>query len=452
MSVCDSVISFANKARADECEAVFCTKKTITVRITDSEIAEIKENHDKSIGIRLIHDKRISSCQSTILEPSRLVDEAIKSSKVLTKREFWKSLPAETKTTVKLQDTNDKRLWELDSLGAADIAQQMINSATRQKINRISGSLNIVCEEFELQNTNQLHKVDNATYISGIINADSEEGGFPVSGIGQASSRTRAGFDAEGVGNDAVQMCTDSINPQNCEAGNTTIIFEPLAVGEILSFVFTPNFSIKTYSEKRSCFSEKIGKSVAVDYFSLIDNPHASNGLGSKVFDDEGNPTRVTPYINNGIFENTYSDSYNAFKEDTASSGNACRPGSPLGRSTTPIPVAAPHNLTIKGGDTTRDEVIKDTKKGILISRLWYTYAVNPIKGDFSCTARSGIWLIKDGQLIVPAKPVRIIHNLPVLLQNISAIANNQRSVLSWAAMPVTAPTIRCDKIFVNPI
>jgi PmbA protein len=452
LSVCDNVISYANKVGVDECESIFCVKKTITIRITDSEIAEIKENYDKSIGIRLIHNKRISSCQSTVLEPQRLIDEALKSSKVLTKREFWKSLPAETKTSVQLQNTNDKKLWELDSRGAADIAHQMINSATHQKINRISGSLNIVCEEFELQNTSQLHKIDNATYISGVINADSEEGNFPVSGIGQANSRMHVDFDAEDVGSEASQMCVNSINPQNCEAGDTTIIFEPLAVGELLSFVFTPNFSIKTYSEKRSCFSEKIGKSVAIADFSLIDNPHATNGLGSKAFDDEGNPTRVTSYISNGIFENTYSDSYNAFKEGTFSSGNACRPGSPLGRSTAPIPVAAPHNLTISGGGSTRDEVIKDTKNGVLISRLWYTYAVNPIKGDFSCTARSGIWLIKNGQLIAPAKPVRIIHNLPVLLQNISAIADNQRTVLSWAAMPVTAPTIRCDKIFVNPI
>ena len=39
----------------------------------------------------------------------------------------------------------------------------------------------------------------------------------------------------------------------------------------------------------------------------------------------------------------------------------------------------------------TQDEMIQDTKHGLLVGRLWYTYAVNPIKGDFSCTARSGI-------------------------------------------------------------
>jgi PmbA protein len=451
LSVCDDVISCAKKLGIDECESVVCARKIITVRITDSEIAEIKENYEKSLGIRLIHGKRISSCQSTILEPVKLVDAAFRSSQNLTKRDFWKSLPAGTKTDVNIQKTNDQKIWQLESSGAADIAQQMINSASHQKITRISGSLNIVCEEFELQNTSQLNKHDKATYVSGIINADSEHG-IPVSGIGQASSRTLADFDAERVGTEAAQMCVNSINPQSCEAGTSTIIFEPLAVGELLSFVFTPNFSLKTYSEKRSCFSEKIGAQISVADFSLLDDPHATNRLGSKSFDDEGTPTKVTQYVHNGIFENTYSDSYNAFKEGTVSSGNACRPGSPLGRSSAPIPISAPHNLTIKAGTTSRDDIIKDTKNGILISRLWYTYAVNPIKGDFSCTARSGNWIIKDGQISTPAKSVRIIHSLPRLLQNISAIANNQRTVLSWAAMPVTAPSIRCENIPVVPI
>lgn len=452
MSVCSNIITYANKAGVDECESVFCSKKTITIRITDSEIAEIKENHEDTIGVRLIHNKKIASCQSTVLDPTRLVDVAFKSSQSLTERKFWKSLPAETKTKTVIEKTNDQMLWNLDSLGATEIAQQMINSATSQKISRISGSLNIVCEEFEIQNTHQLNKTDKATYISGVINADSETGSASVSGIGQASSRTLEGFDAEAVGSEAAQMCINSANPKTCDAGTTSVIFEPLAAGELLTFVFTPNFSLKTYSENRSCFSERVGTKIAVDDFSLLDNPHATNGLGSKAFDDEGIPTKVTHYINGGVFENTYSDSYNAFKEGVTPSGNACRPGSPLGRSAMPIPIAAPHNLTIKSGGSSRDDVIKDTKNGILVSRLWYTYAVNPIKGDFSCTARSGIWIIKDGEVVAPAKSVRIIHNLPTLLQNIYGIANNHRTVLSWAAVPVTTPTIRCEKIPINPI
>jgi len=450
LSVCNDVVSYARKINVDECESVLCSKKIITVRITDSEIAEIKENHEKSLGVRLIHKKRISGAKSTALEPDKIIDRALKSTRNITERKFWKAFPSEM-PCVTLEKTNDPRLWKMTASEISDVAQEMINSAQNQKITNISGSLNVVCEEFEITNTSGLQKTDVATYVSGIINADSDIGSFPVSGIGQASSRMLSDFNPADIGTGASEMCGRSINPQDADPEITSIVFDPLAVGELLAFVFASNFSLKTYSENRSCFSEKIGSGVAGEGFDLTDDPHMPNGLGTKSFDDEGVPTSPTHYVRNGIFEKTYSDLYEAYKEGTASSGNASRLGSPLGRSSDPIPFSIPHNLTIRGS-AKREDIIKDTKSGLLVSRLWYTYPVNPIRGDFSCTARSGIWEISGGQIKAPAKPVRIIHNLPRLLQQISSVADNGRSVLPWASMPVTAPTIRCEGVAISPI
>ena len=447
MSDCTSIVSFAQKLGADECEAVSCVKKVITIRITDSEIAEIKQNHIESIGIRIIKDKKISSAQFNTPEPQRLKD-TLDMTKNLSRREFWGSFPGQSKTAP-IEKTNDTKIWNMDPSQAVELAQIMIDSTLHQKITRISGSLNLVCDDFQIANTSGLHKSEKDTYISGLINADSEIGTL-VSGIGQANSRTLDGFDPQKIGSDARQMCVNSINPDTIAQKTTSLILEPQAVGEILYFVLGPNFNLKTFSEKRSCFAKKNAK-IAVDGFDLVDDPHIPNSLGAKTFDDEGVQTKPNHYIRNGIFENTYSDTYNAFKENTTSSGNACRFGVPLGRATDPIPVCAPHNLTISSGDQTQDEIIKDTKDGILVGRLWYTYPVNPIKGDFSCTARSGIFEIKDGK-VYPIKSVRIIHNLPILLQNISAIGNNSKVVLPWAGLPVTCPTIKCDGIFVSSI
>lgn len=450
MSSCDDIVSYARRAGADECEAVCCSKRTITVRITDSEIAEVKETEDVGAGTRIICGKRISSSQSTILDTARLVDAAIAASHQVAKREFWKSFPTDGATYQHVEKTNDEKLWRIDAVSASDIAQEMINSARHPKVTSISGSLNIVCEEFEIKNTSDLKKNEKSTYIAGVVNCD---GGEPqVSGIGQSNSRTLNGFNAQSVGFEAARMCVDSLNPRQADHETTSVIFEPMAVGEILTFVVTPNFSLKTYSEGRSCFSEKIGSKIAADEFNMTDLPLIENSLGSKSFDDEGSPTKNTQFVRDGVFCSTYSDSYNAFKEGIQTSGNACRPGSPLGRTSEPIPTHAPHNLTVEAGNTSRDEIVKDTKNGLVVSRLWYTYAVNPIQGDFSCTARSGIWSIKNGEIAHSTKQVRIIHNLKKMLHSITAIANNQRTVLSWAANPVTAPTIRCEGITVSPI
>ena len=361
-------------------------------------------------------------------------------------------MPSEFKSSAEIKNLFDKKLEEISTSTASDIAQSMINAAGHPKISSISGSLNIVSENVEIANSNGLSCSDKATYISGTINSDSEEGISPVSGIGQASCRTLDAFSAESVGTDSAEMCVGSINPQKPEAGKYSIIFEPYSVGELLAFVFASNFSLKVYSDKRSCFSDKLGSKIAVENFSLIDDAHASEGVGSKLFDDEGVPTKQRPLIENGIFKNLYSDSFHAFKENQETSGNASRLGSPMGRSAQPIPIPAPHNLKAKGMDMKKDEIIKDTKRGLLVGRLWYTYAVNPIRGDFSCTDRSGVRIIENGEIKHPGSSVRIVHNLPVMLNNISAIGNDTKNVLQWASLPSIAPTIRAEQISAIPI
>ncbi len=134
------------------------------------------------------------------------------------------------------------------------------------------------------------------------------------------------------------------------------------------------------------------------------------------------------------------------------STGNASRMGSPMGRNAQPIPFPLPHNLRIDGKTETMDEIIKNTKKGLLVGRLWYTYPVNPERGDFSCTARSGIKIIENGVIKKSGKPVRIVHNLPTLLQNISAIGNDIKNVLQWNSLPCITPSIKVDGVKIVPI
>ena len=447
----ESILAHAKALKIDECEAVLAKRKVTTIRITDSEIAEIKQNQEENLGLRLIHEKKISTAQASLTQGIEILDKAHQMTSFLKPREFWKSLPSDIDIS-KIEGTFDGNLENIDGEKAADIAQEMINSASKEKITAISGALNIVSEQFHLVNSNGLDFDDKTTYVSGMINADSGIEGELVSGIGQQSCRTLDKFSPEKIGFDASEMCLGSIHAKSCLPEEYSIIFEPYSVGELLSFVFTSNFNQKTYSEKKSCFSDKIGDKVAVDGFSLLDDPHASQGIGSKGVDDEGIKTKINPLIENGIFKNTYSDLFDAFKEEKESTGNGLRMGSPMGRDAEPIPVAAPHNLRIKSGDMSQEEMIKETKHGILIGRLWYTYAVNPTKGDFSCTARSGIRIIENGEIVAPGKPVRIVHNLPVLLQNISGVANNVKNVLQWASLPSITPSIKVDRIRVNPI
>ena len=402
--------------------------------------------------MRIIHDKKITSIKtSNEQEIENTIDDAFKTLSNIKAREFWEGLPYKVNSK-SLEGIFDERLEQISGSKCADIAQNMINLADGAKINAITGSLNIVSENFELMNSNGLNFKEKATYISGIINAESEQGQIPVSGIGHNSGRTLANFSSEQIGNDAKIMCIESINPQKIDSDIYSIIFEPYSVGELLAFVVAANFNFKTFSEKKSCFSNKFKEKISTDEFSLVDDPHIPEGIGTKRVDDEGIKTEKRNLIEKGIFKNTFSNLFDSYKEGEESTGNATRLGSPMGRSADPIPISSPHNLKITPGNYSQEEMIKETKQGLLVGRLWYTYAVNPIKGDFSCTARSGIRIIKNGEIIGPGKSVRIIHNLPTMLKNISSIGNNQRNVIQWASLPSISPSLKAEEISVNSI
>jgi PmbA protein len=448
----EKALNYSKKNGIDECDIIRVKKKITTVRITDSKIAEIKQNFDESFGIRLIHDKKIASMQTTNEdEIEKTIDNALRTLGNLKSRGFWDGLPHKVEYKA-LDGTFDEKLDHISSSKITDIVQNMINSSTNDKISTITGSLNIVSENFELLNSNGLNFNDKATYISGIINAESEFGKIPVSGIGHASGRTLGNFSAEQIGRDAKKMSMESVNPQKVDSGCHSIIFEPYSVGELLAFVVAANFNFKTFSEKKSCFSNHHEKEIAVKQLNLVDDPHISEGIGTKSVDDEGIGTKKQSLIEKGIFKNTYSNLFDRYKEAKQSTGNASRPGSPMGRSAEPIPISSPHNLKIIPGDQSQEEMIKETRHGLLVGRLWYTYAVNPIKGDFSCTARSGIRIIENGEIKGPGKSVRIIHSLPTMMKNISAIGDNQRNVIQWASIPSITPSIKVENISVNSI
>ena len=59
MSYCDDILKKSKTLHLDECEAISVQKNITTVRITDSEIAEIKQNQEDSVAVRIIHEKKI---------------------------------------------------------------------------------------------------------------------------------------------------------------------------------------------------------------------------------------------------------------------------------------------------------------------------------------------------------------------------------------------------------
>ncbi|MFZ0843925.1 MAG: TldD/PmbA family protein, partial [Nitrosotalea sp.] len=108
MSYCNDILKRSRAMHLDECEAISIQKKITTVRITDSEIAEIKHNQEDSVAVRIIHEKKIMSSRSFSSEED-ILDKILKTKSFIQPKNFWKSLPSPSKI-MKIAKTYDSQL------------------------------------------------------------------------------------------------------------------------------------------------------------------------------------------------------------------------------------------------------------------------------------------------------------------------------------------------------
>ncbi|HEU5221125.1 MAG TPA: DNA gyrase modulator, partial [Candidatus Nitrosotalea sp.] len=127
MSYCDDILAKSRALHLDECEIASIQKKITTIRITDSEIAEVKQNQDESVAIRIIDKKRIISGRSSTNEKNFL-EKILETRQFAKPKDFWKTLPYPSKITP-INKTYDPQLENISGSSAVDIANEMINSS-----------------------------------------------------------------------------------------------------------------------------------------------------------------------------------------------------------------------------------------------------------------------------------------------------------------------------------
>jgi predicted Zn-dependent protease len=83
--------------------------------------------------------------------------------------------------------------------------------------------------------------------------------------------------------------------------------------------------------------------------------------------------------------------------------------------------------IVMNGSDSSTEELISSTERGILISRAWYVRYVNPRTLEVTGMTRDGTFWIEGGKIAYPIKNLRFNQKLPEMLANIEAIGRVQR-------------------------
>src|SRR2546428_1832372 len=90
-------------------------------------------------------------------------------------------------------------------------------------------------------------------------------------------------------------------------------------------------------------------------------------------------------------------------------------------------PKANPSNFIMSGGDASLEDMIKATKRGVLITRFWYIRPLNPRIVSFTGLTRDGTFLIENGKIARPVTNFRFNQSLAELLANVEMFGRPTR-------------------------
>ena len=172
------------------------------------------------------------------------------------------------------------------------------------------------------------------------------------------------------------------------------------------------------FNRKRtSIYNDKMGKRIACEDVTIVDDGTIPGSRGALNVDDEGNETENTVLVENGILSSYIHDEISARHYKTRPTGSGRRQSfrhTPIPRMRATMMLAGPRDPA---------EIIASVDKG-LYCVSFANGQVNIGGGDFSFYMRQG-YLIENGKLTQPVKDVNIIGNGPEALQQIDLVGND---------------------------
>lgn len=218
-------------------------------------------------------------------------------------------------------------------------------------------------------------------------------------------------FNAEEASQIAIDKALMSREAKAIEPGKYTVILEPAASIGLLENMFR-SFNARSADEGRSYMSKegggnKIGEKIVDERVSAYSDPlHPL--VPSSTWTNDGIPIKKTVWMENGVVKNLGYDRYWASQKGVD-----------------PLPFA--RNMIMVGGDASLEDLIKDTKKGVLVTRMWYIRAVDPQTLLYTGLTRDGTFYIENGKLMHPIKNFRFNESPIIMLNNLETLGQQVR-------------------------
>ena len=225
----------------------------------------------------------------------------------------------------------------------------------------------------------------------------------------------------------AMRKARDSAEAKALEPGKYTVILEPHAAAGLVSFMMS-FFDARQADEGRSFLSKagggnKLGEQVFDPRVNMWTDPW-DDDVPVLPWDGSGLPRERRPIIEEGRIANLNYSRYWAQQQ-----------GKPE--------TAMPGNLIMAGGTKSTADLVRETQRGILVTRTWYIRMVDPQTVLLTGLTRDGTFYIENGQVRHPVKNFRFNESPVIMLNNIDELGRPVRVTGGGGGFTLMIPPMR---------
>ena len=304
-----------------------------------------------------------------------------------------------------------------------------VDSAARaadKRVQEVSASLTGVYELVLVAATDGTLAADVRPLVRLSVSVLVEEDGKRERGSSGGGGRT--GYDfflaveagevrAERWARAAVRMALVNLSAVAAPAGSIPVVLGAGWPGVLLHEAVGHGLEGDFNRRGTSMFSGQMGKQVASELCTVVDDGTISGLRGSLAIDDEGVPGQYNVLIENGVLKGYMQDKLNARLMGVAPTGNGRR------ESYAHLPMPRMTNTYMLAGQSTPQEIIESVEYGL--------YAPNFGGGQVDITSgkfvfsTSEAYLIEKGKVTRPVKGATLIGSGIEAMQQISMVGND---------------------------
>jgi predicted Zn-dependent protease len=323
-------------------------------------------------------------------------------------------LPAQTYAAV--PGAYDEALATMGPADRAAVAHRAVTRGDEAGV-QIAGFLEREATEHVIASSAGLlaqHRASSAEYTVTARTPDGRGSGW----AGREAQRAGE-IDDDALARTAIDKAVRSAAAKPLAPGKYTVILEPQAVHELLVFL-VGQMDQRSADEGRSFFADKAGAKLFADRVTLRSDPTSELTPGAP-FDHEGLPLAPHAWIEDGRVGRLHVSRYWARKKNLQPTGSH-----------------AVHHLS--GGDAASiDDLVKGTKRGLLVTRFWYNRMLEPQSIMVTGLTRDGVFLVEDGKVTSPVANFRYNESPVTVLRNVDAMTRTTTRVVSGSVWHVPA-------------